>query len=259
MKTKKKHKKRTSPPLYTSSLKDSVLQVALGGILKSIFHPERLDEEYGVDSLEKTNMRIFKRWIYKEKRQIIVEVNGDDYLDRIPHKELMGMLRLRVADKRIIFMIMSWIRSPTLVLDMKSRKTSMSNRFKNRKKGIPRGIYLQEILCDIFFMGVAKLWEEKETYKNLGAKMLCAGGDLYICSVASSKRVLDALSKFMAELNMKIRFMKVSITYLQKREPFFYMGHTFEKNGVDKNIGTLPDESDPYNYMREYFESWYYD
>jgi group II intron reverse transcriptase/maturase len=120
-------------PLGITTIKDRVVQMACKIVIEPIFEVDFEKESYGFrpkksakDAVTKIKENLKKGWTE------VYDADLSSYFDTIPHKELMFLIGLRIADKHVMHLIKMWLKAP-IIEDGK-----LSGGKKN-KKGTPQG------------------------------------------------------------------------------------------------------------------------
>ncbi len=93
-------------PLGIPAIKDRIVQTALKMVLEPIFENEFLDMSYGFrpgrgckDALREVDRLIKAGYVF------VVDADFKSYFDSIPHPQLLGRIKEKVSDGRIIGLI----------------------------------------------------------------------------------------------------------------------------------------------------------
>jgi RNA-directed DNA polymerase len=133
-------------PLGIPTVKDRVVQAALGLILMPIFEADFHPRSYGFRPKRRAHQAIAE--IQKAVQQGYVEIIDADlskYFDTIPHRELMRMVARRVSDGSVLKLVKSWLRAPVVDEDKDGTKRVLPNRC-----GTPQGGVISPLLSNLY-------------------------------------------------------------------------------------------------------------
>lgn len=137
-------------PLAISCLEDKLVQLAVSTILDRIYEPLFLESSFGFrpgvgchDAIRALNQATFKNW-----NGAVVEIDIKKYFNRIPHREIMHLLNLKISDKRFLRLIKVLIMIPTI----EGKVTTINTR------GCPQGSILSPVLANIYLHYVIDEW-----------------------------------------------------------------------------------------------------
>jgi RNA-directed DNA polymerase len=128
-------------PLGIPTVRDRVVQAALRHVLEPIFEREFADRNYGFrpgrgckDALRQVDHLVQHGYVY------VVDADLKSYFDTIPHDRLLGRLRERIADGRVLGLIESFLKAG--ILDGLEEWEP--------EAGAPQGAVLSPLLSNIY-------------------------------------------------------------------------------------------------------------
>src|SRR5712691_1673337 len=99
-------------PLGIPTVRDRVVQGAVRHVIEPIFEKEFATHSYGFrpgrgckDALRRVDELLKSGYVY------VVDAGLKSYFDTIPHERLMGRLRERIADRRILGLIAAFLKA----------------------------------------------------------------------------------------------------------------------------------------------------
>lgn len=136
-------------PLGIPVVRDRVLQMAVKLVLEPLFDCCFCDCSYGYRpgrSAQHAAQRVHE---LSNRRKWIVDMDLSSYFDTIPHEPLMELVRRRVSDKRVLHLIVSWLRAGVL------EKGGVTSPVA----GSPQGGVLSPLLSNIYLHEFDRTWD----------------------------------------------------------------------------------------------------
>ena len=128
-------------PLGIPTVRDRVVQTALQNVIEPIFEATFAQHSYGFrpgkgckDALRRVDELLKKGYRY------VVDADLKSYFDTIPHERLMELVRLRIADGRVLKLIQSFLNQ-NIMEEMKLWKPTT---------GSPQGAVISPLLSNIY-------------------------------------------------------------------------------------------------------------
>jgi RNA-directed DNA polymerase len=128
-------------PLGIPTVRDRVVQAAVRQVMEPIFEKEFAAHSYGFrpqrgckDALRRVDELLKKGYVY------VVDADLKSYFDTIPHDRLMQRLRERIADRRLLKLIESFLKAGILE----------GLREWEPEAGAPQGAVLSPLLSNIY-------------------------------------------------------------------------------------------------------------
>ena len=137
-------------PLGIQTVEDKVVQQACGTILNAVFEPNFCGFSYGSrpERSQHDALDALHEGIVRRKVNWILDCDVEGFFDNLPHVRLLGFVRERVADKRMIRLIQKWLRVGW-VEDGKRHSGTI---------GTPQGSVISPLLANIFLNAVMDKW-----------------------------------------------------------------------------------------------------
>jgi RNA-directed DNA polymerase len=139
-------------PLGIAALEDKIVQQAVLWVLQSIYEQDFLGFSYGFrprrsqhDALDALSVAITSR-----KVNWILDADIEGFFDAIDHEWLVKFLEHRIGDRRILRLIMKWLKAG--VIDDGVRSDTAS--------GSPQGSVISPLLSNVYLHYVFDLWIE---------------------------------------------------------------------------------------------------
>ena len=140
-------------PIGIPTLKDKVVQAALKMILEPIFEGDFLPNSNGFRPGRSTLECILPAYRYGDRTHgygWVIEGDIKGCFDNINHRILMKTIRRRIADRRVLRLIRSFLKAPVLE----------RGRLVRTVKGTPQGGVLSPLLANIYLNKLDQFWQE---------------------------------------------------------------------------------------------------
>lgn len=202
-------------PLGVPCVRDRVAQAAVKLVIEPVFEADFCDCSFGFRPKRGSRgaqERI--RYALQGRRRFVVDADIRGFFDHLDHGILLGLLRERISDRRVIKLIGSWLKCG--VLD--------GAQAVNPDTGTPQGGVISPLLANIYLNRIDQAWEKQ--YRHLGVLTRYAD-DLVITSGSASKAraAYRQLSCLLGELGLELATEKTRIVSLWKSsEGFDFLG-----------------------------------
>jgi len=160
-------------------------------VLEPIFEPEFSDSSYGFRPGRSAHQAIRKsKKYYDEGYTHIVDIDLEKYFDTVNHDLLINMLREKVKDEKLIFLIRKYLKSGV----MENGVTSPT------REGMPQGGNLSPLLSNIYLTQFDRMLEER------GHQFVRYADDcnIYVKSQRAAERVMSSCTNYL-EKKLKLR------------------------------------------------------
>ena len=198
------------------TVKDRVIQQAIGQVLQPIYDPKFSANSYGFRPKRNAHQALQKAsQIVKSGKTKVVDLDLAKFFDEVNHQRLMWILSTRIGDKRVLSLIRRILKTGILEGGM------MEQRIKGTPQGSPLSPLLSNIVLDELDQEVSRRGLEFVRYAD--------DIQIFVRSEESAKRVKESIVKFI-EGRMKL---KVNEEKSQIRQCFEvnFLGHSLLKGG----------------------------
>jgi len=179
---------------------DRLLQQAISQWLSPQYEGEFSAWSYGFREGRNAHQAVMEAQRYLEEgKEWIVELDLDQFFDRVNHDKLMGTLAKRIADKRTLKLIRSYLNSGIMEGGLASVRT----------EGVPQGSPLSPLLSNIVLDALDKELESR------GHSFVRYADDvsIYVGSERSAGRVMEKITEYIEkELKLKVNRTKSRIS-----------------------------------------------
>ena len=190
----------TLRPLGIPTVKDRLVQRAVGEIVSRIYEPYFIDRSYGFrprrsahDALEE-----LRKTINKKEIRYVVEADIKSYFDTVNHEWMMKFLAHRVADGAILRLVRKWLKAGCMEKGVVCRND----------EGTPQGGPISPLLANIYPHYVLDLWFEKKFRKTCrgNTALIRYADDFVVCFEHrdEAERFLKEMSGRFAAFNLEL-------------------------------------------------------
>ena len=212
---------------------DRFIQQALLQVLQPIFDPEFSEHSYGFRPKRRAHDAVVQAQRYvQDGRRIVVDVDLEQFFDRVNHDVLMGKLAKRVGDRRVLRLVRRYLEAGILAGGLATE----------RHEGTPQGGPLSPLLANVLLDGV-----DKELEKRGHAFVRYADDcNVYVQSKRAGERVMGLLRRLYAQLKLRINESKSAIDLATNRKLLGYSfwvapGRTVKRRVARKALAAMKE------------------
>jgi len=190
---------------------DRFIQQCILQTLQPRFDPTFSNHSYGFRPGRGAHQAIITAHRYiQEGRRWVVDVDLEQFFDRVNHDVLMGRLSKRIADKRLLRLIRRYLEAGMMASGIVTR----------REEGTPQGGPLSPLLANVLLDEVDKELEKR----GHAFARYADDSNVYVRSERAGKRVMEALKGLYAKLRLKVNESKSAVARVQDRK---FLGYSF--------------------------------
>ena len=188
---------------------DRFIQQALLQVLQPIFDPTFSEHSYGFRPRRSAHDAVVQAQRYvQEGRRIVVDVDLEQFFDRVNHDVLVGKLAKRIGDRRVLGLIRRYLEAGVLAEGLAME----------RYEGTPQGGPLSPLLANVLLDGV-----DKELEKRGHAFVRYADDcNVYVRSKRAGERVMELLQRLFTNLKLRVNEAKSAVDYVGNRKILGY-------------------------------------
>jgi group II intron reverse transcriptase/maturase len=213
---------------------DRLIQQALLQVLQPLIDPQFSEHSYGFRPGRRAHDAILRAQGYVEAGyRIVVDVDLEQFFDRVNHDVLMDRLAKRIADKSVLRLIRRYLDAGVIAHGV----------VLERHEGTPQGGPLSPLLANVLLDEVDRELERR------GHHFVRYADDcnVYVRSQRSGERVLASLRRLYGRLRLRINEAKSAVASVFERT---FLGYAFgrtpdpervKRKVAPKALGRLKD------------------
>lgn len=212
---------------------DRFIQQALLQVLQPLFDPTFSQHSHGFRPGRRAHDAVVEAQRYiQQGRTIVVDVDLEQFFDRVNHDVLMGRLAKRISDRRVLRLIRSYLEAGILANGLATE----------RYEGTPQGGPLSPLLANVVLDEVDKALERR------GHAFVRYADDcnVYVRSRRAGERVMELLRRLYTGLRLRINASKSAVDQATRRKLLGYSfwvapGRMVKRRVSAKSLGALKD------------------
>jgi RNA-directed DNA polymerase len=207
---------------------DRLIQQAVLQVLQPLIDPSFSAHSHGFRPGRSAHGAVLEAQQYVQAgRRWVVDVDLEKFFDRVNHDILMDRLAKRVADKRVLGLIRSYLQAGILAHGVSIQ----------RHEGTPQGGPLSPLLANVLLDEVDRELERR------GHKFVRYADDcnVYVRSRRAGQRVLQVLRGCYAKLRLKINEAKTAVARVGGRK---FLGYRFWASKDEIKLAVAPQALD---------------
>jgi len=203
-------------PLGIPTVRDRVAQAALRAVLEPIFERDFAAHSYGFrpgrgckDALRRVDA------LLKAGYSWVVDADLKSYFDTIPHSQLIGRVRGKVSDGKVLGLVTAYLKAQ--VMETAQGWTP--------EQGTPQGAVISPLLSNIYLDPLDHLLAEK------GWEAVRYADDFVILcpSEAEAREALEQVQQWTASAGLTLHPVKTRIVDATQAGGFDFLGYHFER------------------------------
>jgi RNA-directed DNA polymerase len=190
---------------------DRFIQQAVLQVLQPQFDPTFSEASFGFRPGRRAHDAVCRAQQYvQDGRRWVVDIDLEQFFDRVNHDILMGQLHQRLSDRRVLTLIRRYLEAGMMV----------GGVVRERAEGTPQGGPLSPLLANVLLDAVDKELERR----GHGFVRYADDCNVYVRSRRAGERVMRALSGLYAKLRLRINPTKSAVARVWERS---FLGFRF--------------------------------
>lgn len=190
---------------------DRFIQQCILQVLQPRFDPTFSEYSYGFRPGRSAHDAVgMARHHIQEGRHWVVDLDLEQFFDRVNHDVLMGRLAKRITDKRLLRLIRRYLEAGMMA----------NGIVMDRDEGTPQGGPLSPLLANVLLDEVDKELEKR----GHAFARYADDSNVYVRSRRAGERVMEALKGFYSKLRLKVNESKSAVARVSSRK---FLGYSF--------------------------------
>jgi len=212
---------------------DRFIQQALLQVLQPMFDPTFSQHSHGFRPGRRAHDAVIEAQRYiQQGRKVVVDVDLEQFFDRVNHDVLMGRLEKRIGDDRVLRLIRGYLEAGILA----------NGCATERYEGTPQGGPLSPLLANVLLDAVDK------ELKKRGHSFVRYADDcnVYVRSRRAGERVMRLLTRLYSKLRLRVNASKSAVDLAIRRKLLGYSfwvapGRVIKRRVSAKALGALKE------------------
>ena len=190
---------------------DRFIQQAVLQVLQPVIDPTFSESSYGFRPRRRVHDAVCQAQRYVQSgRRWVVDVDLEQFFDRVNHDVLMGLVTKRIADPRIRRLIRRYLEAGTLVTGV------VMERHEGTPQGGPLSPLLANVLLDVVDHELARRGHRFVRYAD--------DCNVYVQSKRAAERVMAELIQLYGKLKLRVNSAKSAVAPAWQRS---FLGYSF--------------------------------
>lgn len=212
-------------PLGIPTIRDRVVQTAVLVILQPIFEADMEPTAYGYrpKRTAREAVETVHRALCAGQTQV-VDADGAQYFDTIPHAALMQAVARRLSDRKVLRLLKRWLKAP--VAEQTGRGGWRYTGGKRATQGIPQGGVISPLLANLYMNRYLRAFRHAGLDRRYGARLVNYADDFVVLCRQGAAEVLAQTRQWFQQMGLTLNEQKTRLCN-GRQEPFTFLGYTF--------------------------------
>jgi len=193
-------------PLGIPTIRDRVVQMAVKLIIEPLFEADFCECSYGFRPRRSNTQAATRVHKLANSHKWVVDLDLKSYFDTINHERLMELVRKRVTDKSVLYLIRQWLKAGIME----------DGLVRPNEQGTPQGGVLSPLLSNIYLHEFDRDWDDSD---DGDGKLVRFADDMVILcdSEQEAERALEKARGMLEEMHLTLNEEKTELTHVRKR------------------------------------------
>ncbi len=200
-------------PLGIPVIKDRVVKTAAKLVMEPIFEANFQPCSYGSRPKREAPQALkeIQRIITFQGRTLVIDADIKGFFDNIPHQKLMGLVKRRISDPRLLKLIENWLTAGVM---------EEGQHIDSNGIGTPQGSSISSLLANIYLHAFEKMWAESKLPGTL--IRYCDDFVILLQPKTEPKRIVREVKKMLGRLDLELHPEKTRV--VSARDGFNFLG-----------------------------------
>ena len=211
-------------PLGMPVLEDKIVQSAAAAVLGTIYESDFLGFSYGYRPKRSQHHCLDALYVGLQTKKVnyVLDADIQGFFDHINHEWLVKFIEHRIADKRVVRLIIKWLNAGVME----------EGKWYSSEEGTPQGGVISPLLANIYLHYVFDLWiHQWRTSKERGDMIVVRWADDFIVGFQN----VWVAKQFLVELSA--RFKKFALTLHPDKTRLIEFGSYAITNRLKRGAG----------------------
>jgi group II intron reverse transcriptase/maturase len=180
-------------PLGIPTIRDRIVQQACKIVIEPLFEANFLPCSYGYRPKRSAGQAVLAVKEALVWRWWVLDADIEGFLDSVDHEVLMGLVRRRVSDRRVLKLIAQWLRAGVVV----------DGRRQRTRGGGPQGGVVSPLLATIDLHTLDRWWQDR--YAGVGQLHRYGDDFVIVCrSQQAAEQARELVTGFLGRLKLTL-------------------------------------------------------